>query len=336
MPGVYIGHVVTADPLYAFMRDDLLPQMGVFSRTPRLRVFALSGSRAVYLYEDAGSGARVAGKFQRLPGRSGLPPRYATQTEYNNLVHLRSLGFDHHPDYVVRPLGYNAAMGHALFTEFLEGDPLDSVIRGAMHQNRRSRLYRKLTNLARFLSRLHNRTAGDWGVNFDHVHAYSDRLVGSLVIKRGLGFDQADELHRLRNAWRANPVMWQDRAVLVHGDATPANFLFGSGPHVMAIDLERMQWADRCFDLGRLCGELGHFFHQGLGDPLAAEPFIGHFLWEYACHFPDRQRAFSAITARIPYYMGITLLRIARNSWIDPHYRRQLVERAKTVLRGHA
>jgi aminoglycoside phosphotransferase (APT) family kinase protein len=126
--------------------------------------------------------------------------------------------------------------------------------------------------------------------------------------------------------------MWEDRAVLVHGDATPSNFMFGRGDHTMAIDFERMKWADRVFDLGRLCGELKHFFLQSTGDAHAAEPFIGHFLWEYCCHFPDRMSAFRSITRRTPFHMGITLLRIARNFWSDGEYRWRLVREAKAIL----
>jgi hypothetical protein len=44
--------------------------------------------------------------------------------------------------------------------------------------------------------------------------------------------------------------------------------------------------------------------------------------------------AFRAITRRIPFYMGITLLRIARNSWIDDDYRWRLVQEAKKILRA--
>ena len=55
-----------------------------------------------------------------------------------------------------------------------------------------------------------------------------------------------------------------------------------------------------------------HFFLQNTGNKYAAEPFIGHFLWEYSCHFPDREQTFRSITRRVPFYMGITLLRIAR------------------------
>jgi hypothetical protein len=67
---------------------------------------------------------------------------------------------------------------------------------------------------------------------------------------------------------------------------------------VIAIDLERMKRADRAFDLGRIAGELQHHFLQAAGNKHGAEPFIGHFLWEYACHFPDRARAFRSITGR--------------------------------------
>ena len=66
----------------------------------------------------------------------------------------------------------------------------------------------------------------------------------------------------------------------------------------------------------------------------AADPFIGHFLWEYACHFPNRDSAFHSITGRTPFYMGMTLLRIARNSWIEPEYRRRLINEAKECLRA--
>ena len=65
-----------------------------------------------------------------------------------------------------------------------------------------------------------------------------------------------------------------------------------------------------------------------------AEPFIGHFLWEYSCHFPDRRDTFASITARAPYYMALNLLRIARNDYIDQDYGGSLVRRAKKLLRA--
>jgi aminoglycoside phosphotransferase (APT) family kinase protein len=129
--------------------------------------------------------------------------------------------------------------------------------------------------------------------------------------------------------------MWEDQQVLVHGDATPPNFLFGQGLSVMAIDLERMKRADRVFDVGRIAGELQHSFLRATGNKYAAEPFIGHFLWEYACHFPDRRAAFHSICGRVAFQMGLTLLRIARNSWVGPDYRARLIEEAKITLRTY-
>ena len=87
--------------------------------------------------------------------------------------------------------------------------------------------------------------------------------------------------------------MWEDQQVWLHGDATPANFLFGRGMDVAAIDLERMKRGDRMFDVGRIAGELQHSFMAATGDKARAEPFIGHFLWEYCGHFPDHERGVS-------------------------------------------
>lgn len=333
MKSMYLGHLDHHDPLHGYLRDQIVPQLGVGSRQVEFRVFRYECSRNVYLYEEIHSNARLVGKF--------YPPKFAFgqelktgEVEFSNLLFLRGLGFSAPPHYVVKPLGYNAGINNVLLMEFLSGDLLGTVINDAIYLGRRERLYRKLTALAYFLATMHNRTAGEWGVNFENSRAYMGRLIHSLIAKRGMGRDHSDELHHLREAWRNQGMMWEDRGVLVHGDATPSNFLFGKGRTVFAIDLERMHWADRVFDLGRICGELAHFFLQGQGDRQAAEPFIGHFLWEYCCHFPDRMSAFRAVTRRIPFYMGITLLRIARNSWIDWEYRWRLVREAKNILRA--
>ncbi len=95
-----------------------------------------------------------------------------------------------------------------------------------------------------------------------------------------------------------------------------------------------MKRGDRMFDVGRVAGELQHSFMNATGDKRRAEPFIGHFLWEYACHFPDRRGAFASITERAPYYMALNLLRIARNDYISSHYSGKLVSQAKKLLRA--
>jgi hypothetical protein len=329
----YLGHLPHADTFFGYLSGQILPQLGANQTHPEFRVFRTEPSRSVYLYEEKNSGARVVGKFHgQLHGWDHAKALEKGRIEYNNLVFLRRLGLDAAPHYVVRPLGYAPEIDGVLVVEYLEGDVLASVINQAMHQGRCDRLYRKLAALAHFLATMHNRTAKDWRVVFTDAWNYAGRLVQTLAAKRGLGQDRAREFLDLRDAWRDQACMWEDTSVLVHGDVTPSNFLFGKEGMVMAIDLERMQWADRAFDLGRLCGELKHFFCQGTGGFGAAEPFIGHFLWEYCCHFPDRERAFAAITRRIPFYIGITLLRIARNAWIPPDHRWRLVHEARQTL----
>ena len=46
----------------------------------------------------------------------------------------------------------------------------------------------------------------------------------------------------------------------------------------------------------------------------------------------DRDAAFASITCRIPFYAGLTLLRIARNGWIGGHYSRRLLDEANKTL----
>jgi aminoglycoside phosphotransferase (APT) family kinase protein len=263
-----------------------------------------------------------------------MPWKYQhMEQEFHNLHLMRSYGLVGYPHYVVRPLGCNGWLNSLLVEEYCGGQPLSNVITDAILSRRPDRLFGKLTALAYFLATFHNRTSNGYGVNFHEDCAYLDRLVRKLSKKQCISWDEVQEFSWLRDRWREQPRMWEDQQVLVHGDATPSNFLFGHGLSVIGIDLERMKRADRVFDIGRITGELQHFFLQITGNKYAAEPFIGHFLWEYACHFPDRDSAFRSISGRVPFQMGLTLLRIARNSWISPNYRRRLVEEAKITLR---
>ncbi|MBF0526135.1 MAG: aminoglycoside phosphotransferase family protein, partial [Deltaproteobacteria bacterium] len=182
MIGRSLGHLDHHDPLHRYLRDHIVSQLGVGPEHVEFRVFQSACSRNVYLYEEKYSNVRFVGKFYPPKSISAQPAKTG-EIEFSNLVYLRCLGFDSPPHYVVKPLGFNPALNNVLLMEFLEGDLLGTVIDEAMHQDRRERLYRKLTALAHFLATMHNRTVGDWGVNFDHSHAYMGRLIGSLFSK---------------------------------------------------------------------------------------------------------------------------------------------------------
>ena len=334
MSRIYVGRLSKHDPLHGYLQYDIQPQISGASGSSTYRVFRLNASNDVYLYEDRDTGTKVIGKFFLSSKKKDAVKAASHLThEFDNLCMMRDYGLTGYPHDVVRPLGRNYSMNALLVTECCEGELLSEVILEAIRSGDHGKLYHKLTALAYFLSSFHNRTAIIEGVDFHQDCDYMDSLIDKLHEIRAIGGDEARELCWLRDQWRNTPRMWEDRKVLVHGDATPENFMFGKGLKVITFDLERTKHADRVFDTGRIAGELKHFFMRATGNRNAADPFIGHFLWEYACHFPNRDSAFQSITGRTPFYMGITLLRIARNHWIDAEYRHRLIREAKECLR---
>jgi Phosphotransferase enzyme family len=327
MNGNYVGYVAGNDPLHDFLTGIIRDRMGVREPQPAYRAFRLSGSNEVYAYQEKSSGAKVICKF--YGSRFG-----GARQEYEGLKMLRRYKLVGSPHHVIRPLGLSRDINGVLAVEYYSGEQFSHAIERATRHRDDDHLYWRLKALAYFLATQHNWTANGATVDFDPDCRYFDKVLGRLKDAGRLGQWDVDELAWLRDLWRERPRMWQDRQVWLHGDATPANFLFGQSLDVAAIDLERMKRGDRMFDVGRVAGELQHAFMSAVGDWRSAEPFIGHFLWEYSCHFPDRQRTFESITARLPFYMALNLLRIARNGYIDPDYGGRLVEQAKVLLRA--
>lgn len=329
----YLGHLSKNDPLYTYLRHHVLPQIDMGDEHADFRVFRLHASNHVFLYEDKYSRTRLIGKFfGGIEGRSRETAFRYMEREYNNLNWLRELGFRNHPHYVVRPFGRNANLDCLLVEEFSKAIPLMHFLHDASRGKKTDVLYEKLTALAFFLAQLHNKTASHYQVEFEQEAAYFRHLMDKLNSLKYLSGSDSSLFYQLLNRWKNQSCMYEDIQVIVHGDPTPANILFGDELSVVAIDLERMKSSDRVFDVGRVAGEIKHHFMQQTGNRYASEPFIGHFLWEYCCHFPDRQRAFDAITQRLPFYLGMTLLRIARNTWVSNSYRRQLFAEAARNL----
>lgn len=309
--------------------------MGVRHHSPAFRAFRLRGSNEVYAYEEKHSSARVICKFYgpRFGWDRDRAASVAHQ-EFDSLQRLRGYNLVGSPHHVIKPLGVNNDLNCVLALEFYGGEQFSHAIERSIRHHDDAHLYWRLKALAYFLATQHNRTANGETVDFDGDCGYLARLVFTLRRSGRIGAWDADEVLWLQALWRERPAMWADRQVWLHGDATPANFLFGHGLDVAAIDLERMKRGDRMFDVGRVAGEIQHAFMSATGDAGRAEPFIGHFLWEYCCHFPDREAAFASVTARLPYYMAMNLLRVARNDYIGADYARRLVRQSKRLLRA--
>ncbi len=335
MNGRYVGYVAGHDPLHDFLSKIIRDRMGVRERHPAYRAFRLSGSNEVYAYEEKRSGAKIICKFYGPRfGSDRDKAAWMAYQEYKGLETLRRYDLIGSPHHVIRPLGFSRDINGLLALEYYSGEEFSHAIARATQHRDDAHLYWRLKALAYFLATQHTRTANGAGVDFDPDCGYLDTVVGRLKKAHRIGPGDVDEFSLSRDRWRDRPQMWHDQQVWLHGDATPANFLFGHGMDVAAIDLERMKRGDRMFDVGRVAGELQHAFMSAVGDRHRAEPFIGHFLWEYSSHFPDRKRMFESITARAPYYMALNLLRIARNDYIGRDYGARLVARAKKLLQA--
>lgn len=335
MNGRFTGYVSRQDPMYDFLWRVMSDRLGVRESKPAFRAFGLTGSNEVYGYEEKHSRAQLICKFygNRFGWDRDRAARRAHQ-EYASCETLRAYGLSGSPHHVIRPLAVERDINCVLALEYYEGEPFSHAISAALHHGNDEHLFWRLKSLAYYLATQHNRTANGLGVDFEADCSYFRTIVGTLQYGDRIGQWDVDELLWLGDRWRERPRMWEDQEVWLHGDATPANFLFGHGLDAAAIDLERMRRGDRMFDIGRVAGELQHAFMSETGNPYRAEPFIGHFLWEYSCHSPDRYDTFRSITARTPYYMGLNLLRIARNDYIGHDYAGRLVGQAKELLRA--
>ena len=268
----YLGHVSTGDPIFAYFRNEIQPRLAPIDN-PGYRVFRMNGSNDVYLYEERNTNTRFVGKFflsSRQPDRELSSRRL--EREFNHLGMMRGNGFDSSPHYVARPLGKNHSLNSLLVVEYCHGELLSDIINTAIRDNHYHPLYQRLTALAYFLSRFHNRNAGNCQVNFNNASSYLDSLINRLRDMRLMPWAEAEWFHQLKERWHGNSRMWEDREVVVHGDATPENFLHGDGLHVISYDLERLRRADRVHDVGRLAAELAHFLMLNTGDRYRAEP----------------------------------------------------------------
>ncbi len=321
----YLGTLPGHGPLQEVLRS------GVSAAVPDpiFHVAAISGCHRVYRYHEERSRLAVVGKFVRLD-EPDPAKRARILGEYGNLVALRDLGFADRPHRVVRPLGREESIGLAVVEENVRGRDLDHFLLRAAGGDG-APLGCALRGLADFLAALHRSTATGREADRGHLAWYTDRLIEKLRRQTVLDVGAAQQLWCLRDRWLVRSRL-RAGAAIVHGDATPTNFLFGEGGEVVAIDLERMKRADPAWDLGMVCGELKHAFLWRAGNGGAAEPFIRVFLGRYAAAFPDRERTFRAVTRRLPFFMALTELRIARNEWLNWRHRLRLVREARACL----
>jgi len=327
MNNLYLGRLDHADPLYEILFSQVCPDV----KGPLFHVNKMASGR-VYKYTEEKSRVAIIGKFFRLDDtKYGRILRI--KSEYDNLRTIRGYGFDTYPNYVVRPISRDQNIGLALIEEFIHGKDLDYYLNKAIYKGDGDILKEKLSKLASFLFTLHKKTGQKTAINLDLISAYFLKIVNSLYTQTVISDADRKTLLRMIEKWLNRTLIQKAKNVILHGDATPTNFLFTENGGMVAIDLERMKNGDMAFDIGMVCGELKHAFLWRTGNPFNAEPFIRYFLKRYTAHFGNVKKAFRNITLRNPFYMALTELRIARNSYLDWNYRRKLVHEAMECLR---
>jgi hypothetical protein len=311
------------DPLYRI----LAAAVSRNSHRPAFHVHSTRSER-VYRYVEEGSGAAAIGKFTVANGDAGQ-----TDGEYNTARYVRECGFDSPPFYVPRPMASDLAIGLRMLSECVEGQDLDFYLRKAAFNADGEGLRHMLKRLAGFLHALHSRTSGG-GDPLEAISGYGYKIVNKLQEEGVLNGEGAAEASRLVHRWMSRYPLQQAPNALVHGDATPTNFIFTPDGSVVAIDLEMAKRTDPVFDIGMVCGEIKHSFLLRNGSREASEPFIGTFLRSYCRYTGDRDGAFRNITARLPFFMGLTELRIARNRYLSFAYRQRLAQEGIACLQS--
>lgn len=327
MDKLYLGKLDCTDPLYDILCSEIYPDV----KNPFFNVTRMSFKR-VYKYTEEKTQMAVIGKFFKL-NDTKHDKILRIKGEYDNLQKIRRYGFDSFPYYVVRPISRKERIGLALIEEFIHGKDLDYYLKKSIYEGDSRSLKKQLAKLACFLYVLHSRTVKNGNVELDLVSTYFQRILNKLY-KQAILSDCDRRIYlKLMDKWLNRHLLNETKSVIVHGDATPTNFIFTESGSVVAIDLERMRTTDRVVDIGMVCGELKHAFLWRTGNPYEAEPFIRHFLKSYASHFCDRKATFREITFRNPFYMALTELRIARNNYLEWNYRKRLANEAMQCLK---
>jgi aminoglycoside phosphotransferase len=309
-----------------------LARPGAACRFPagEVRVEPLPSSRQVLRFTFPDGEGEVVGKFF-----AAYPPQTSADLslarEYDCYLKLPALGLVNGRRLAPRLLGRWPARSLGLLLEAVPGPDLDHLLLQAGVHGDCAPLYRGLEKLAHLLAWFHTRPVPALPVSPEPALAYLDKVTAQLEAAGLLTWNDCRALANERRSWETRFRDFADRQVLIHGDATPTNFLFPDS-RAVALDLERLRAGDRLWDLSWVAGELKHAWGWRTGNPAGAEGAIRQFFQAYLAALDSDP----ALTARIyglnPLYMALAELRIARNLYLAWDYRRELVAEARRCL----
>lgn len=307
-------HVNTLSPGDPF-RDWLVEEVvrhRLRNKKCSVNVFKYNSSHTVCRYQFEGENLSVMAKFFAEPtGRlKDYNPYKGMMNEYRNLKKAATV------INVAIPLAVNKKFNCVLVTEYIPGRSLASYF------DHQEKLYEKLTKIAHVLRQLHENTKSSYNKKneFRNYHEVLDHLK--------LDHATRESFNKLLGQWWYSSLLNREHGCMVHRDVTPSNYIFYKD-EPYALDFES-SWlhAHPVRDLGILAAELKNEFELHRGGGWKAEPYIGHFLWEYSRDEKD----FNYVTKILPFFMSIGLLRSARLHEGD--YRNYLIKEAGECLKA--
>lgn len=330
----YLGVLEASDPLYDLLAQVIRELLRLSVERPVFDVYAVADNAIIFRYVERASGVDLACKFYGNRFGSGAATLAARRLrhEFACLQRVWRLGMDRPPYRVVRPLAADESINCVLVEEYASGPKLDSFLKAALHEGAEDALASRLDDLAGFLGTLHRLSETETELDGLSGQAYLSKVVGQLANLGVIGAERRRQLEELRDRWSAGASLGAGQRVLVHGDVTPVNIVFGRDHEVIAIDLERLREDDAAVDIGMVLAELRHAFYRTTHDPARAEPFVERFFRAYTAARRLDEAAACGLEVRCRFYAGAMMLRISRNDWLDIEYRRNLTTEAERWL----
>lgn len=279
----------------------------------KVRVYKIPASHTVCRYEFKGEDFGVVSKFYAEPTGSNrnYNAKRAMNKEFEKLKKVEGI------INISRPLARNKKFNCALITQYVRGKPLNKYI------GSEDGLYDRLTALAYLLRSLHDNTATEYRKEEEFARFCK------ILDQMGLYGHAREKYNYLLRDWWYSLRLDRIRGCMIHNDAHPANYIF-QYDRVYALDFESAwEKAHPVHDLGVVAAELKKFFGWNRRGAERAEPYIGHFLWNYS----RSENEFHEITQALPFFMSMGLLRMAR--WKSESQERDYVVReANACLRA--
>ena len=318
------------DPLARALRRLVGTEAGFRPPAGEVCVEPLPSSRQVLRFTFPAGDYAVVGKFF-----STYPPQASSDLslarEYDHYLRLPALGLGNGGGLAPRLLGRWPERSLGLLLEAVPGPDLDHLLLKACVDGDPAPLIRGLEKLAHLLAFFHSRPVPPLPVSPEPALAYLDKVMAQLREAGLLTGEDRLALESERAAWEPRLQNFPDRQVLIHGDATPTNFLFPDG-RAVALDLERLRGDDRLWDLSWMAGELKHAWGWRASDFGGSEGAIRHFFRMYLTATGNDPALTHRLFSLNPFYMALAELRIARNLYLTRDYRRELVAEARRCL----